>query len=203
MSAGVMLEMCPVCREYFDHERAKTVLVHDPEDGPSAQRLAVCNECVQRICKCKRCSAWGANWDKYEGLCLATPFPSKDAEQHVVKEGYLCRDSFRQKRPWTWDDIREAFGGELPAETGTPPVDTQLVVDTQRSTEVFRAALRIAREMRQQWDRVWKVRDFRSFATTDDPCEPVIRSALGLLLNNHEVVLVGEDQWQWERDRQD
>jgi hypothetical protein len=199
---GVMLEQCPICQGYLDQEQATRILAQHDSHVPIAQRVAICHECVCVLCTCGQCSAYNAEdaESAEAGSCWRAP-RGPGGTHPLALEKSLCRDGWRQARPWTWDDIREAFGGELPSEAGAPPVfDSLTVSEAQVDIEVLHAAMRISREMRKQWDRTWKLRDFRSFATTDDPCEPVIRSALGLLLNNHDVTLVGDDQWQWEKD---
>jgi hypothetical protein len=72
--------------------------------------------------------------------------------------------------------------------------------EAQVSVEVLHAAMRIAREMRGQPDRLWNTSEFRPFATTVDPCGPVIDAALSLLLNNSEITLPSDSEslWQWD-----
>jgi hypothetical protein len=95
----------------------------------------------------------------------------------------------------SWETLHDVRNGVL-LNPATPLTASAAQVDV----DVLHAAMRIAREMRRQPDRLWNTSEFRPFATTVDPCGPVIDAALSLLLNNSEVTLPSDSEglWQWD-----
>jgi hypothetical protein len=137
---GVMLEQCPICQTYFDQEQATHILHQHEPIGPAAQRLAICNKCRGMLCTCSRCAACRGGMCKHNApraISQTTP-PCKgddgseyegsseyDSDWWTVDddENEGCLVDFCQARPWTWDDIREAFDGEPAPAPRTSPGD--------------------------------------------------------------------------------